>query len=490
MLIHQTQALSGQIYIERQFHKAISSPIPVINPATLEEIGYIPDCREPEIELAVTSALAAQSLWQAVPAKTRGDTIRACGEVLSAHKEELARLMSYETGKALRTECQVEVQALADIFNFYGGLALELKGETIPYDPKILAYTVREPIGIVGAIIPWNVPLMLMATKIAPALVAGNAVILKPSPEATFCVLRAVELMHRVLPKGILNVITGGAEGGRLLVRHPKIHKVSFTGSVESGRSVYQNAAEKIIPATLELGGKSPLIICQDADLDAAVECAFNGMRFTRQGQSCSAASRLLLHESIHDAFIQKLLKLLKTKKIGDPLDESTDIGTLISQRQFDKVTHYLELAQKDPSLTIHRVNDLPTTVPFDKGLFIKPTLISGISNDHRICQEEIFGPIAAVLKWTTLEEALAIANDTSFGLAAGIWTKNLSTALQATQKLDAGFVQVNQYMVFRPSLPFGGFKNSGLGKEASLDVMLHHYTKEKTILINTNCFS
>lgn len=486
MLLTQTQALSGQIYIDGQLHQVTpSASLAVLNPATLEEIGYIADCREREIELAVASGITAQALWKEVPAQERGRMLRECGQILNAHQEELAHLMSYETGKALRTESRVELQALSDIFSFYGGLALELKGETIPYHPKILAYTVREPIGLVAAIIPWNVPLMLMATKIVPALVAGNTVILKPSPEATFAVMRAVELMHSVLPKGILNVITGSAETGRLLVRHPKIQKVSFTGSVESGRSVYQNAAEKIIPATLELGGKSPLIICQDADLDAAVQCAFDGMRFTRQGQSCSAASRLLLHEDIHDEFIKKLLALLKTKKIGDPLDESTDIGTLISKRQFDKVLHYIELARQDPSLTIHQVHDLPRKSPFDKGLFIRPTLISGIKNDHPICQEEIFGPLAAILKWSRLEEALEMANDTTFGLAAGIWTRDLGVALQATKRLDAGFVQVNQYMVFRPSLPFGGFKNSGLGKEASLDTMLQHYTKEKTILIS-----
>lgn len=474
------------MFLEGEFYKASTQePLSVYTPSTLACIGTIPNCGPEEIELAVASATRAQLKWRETQAQERGRLIRACGDILTTHAEELAALMTYETGKAIRTESRVELRALADIFNFYGGLALELKGDTIPYHPNMLTYTLREPIGVVGAIIPWNVPLMLMATKVAPALVAGNAVVLKPSPEATFCVLKAVELMHQVLPKGVLNVVTGGAETGRVLVKHPKIQKVAFTGSVESGRSVYQSAAEKIIPTTLELGGKSPLIICADANIEAAVQCAYEGMRFTRQGQSCSAASRLLLHADIHDAFVDQLLECLRLKKIGDPSDESTDIGTLISKKQFEKVSNFIQLAKEDPRLTVHQVNTLPAEEPFSKGLFIQPTVITGITNDHPICQQEIFGPVVAVLKWHDLEEALRIANDTEFGLAAGIWTRDLATALQATKKLDAGFVQVNQYMVFRPSLPFGGYKNSGLGKEASLDAMRQQYTKEKTVLIN-----
>lgn len=296
-------------------------------------------------------------------------------------------------------------------------------------------------------------------------------------------VLRAAQLLGAILPKGVLNVVTGdGPLTGEALVRHPDIAKVTFTGSVESGRRVNKNAAEKIIPVTLELGGKSPLIIYPDADLDRAVQDVVTGMRFTRQGQSCSASSRVFVHEALHDAFIQCVKQLLEKMVIGDPLDSNTDIGTLISGRQFDKVQSFLKLAKADPKLQIHQVGHLPENTP---GLFLLPTLISGISNDHPLCQQEIFGPVMCVLSWNNEHDVIEQANATEYGLAAGVWTKDISKALQTVKKLNAGFVQVNQYMVFRPSLAFGGFKHSGLGKEASENAMIEHFTKEKLILIN-----
>ncbi|MBS0236056.1 MAG: aldehyde dehydrogenase family protein [Proteobacteria bacterium] len=481
------ERLSGSIFIGGELQKVNNrEQMQVHNPATMKIIGHIPACEEQEVEAAAASAAAAKAPWANTPAAKRGGLLQACARIISDHAEELAMIMSYETGKALRTESRVELGVVGDIFSFYGGLALELKGDTIPFSPDMLTFTLREPIGVVGAIIPWNVPLMLMATKVAPALAAGNTVVLKPSPEATFCVLRAVELLHKILPAGVLNVITGGAASGSSLVAHPHVEKIAFTGSVDTGRKVYQTAANKIIPVTLELGGKSPMIICADADLDLAVKSVFEGMRFTRQGQSCSASSRLLVHADLHDSFVAKLLAHIDTMIMGDPMDEQTDIGTIISERQFDTVQSFLKIAEADPDLKVHYATKMPTEAHLARGLFTRPAIITGLHNDHVICQKEIFGPVAAIVKWREFDEAIQIANSTEFGLAAGIWTRDLPRALQAVKRLEAGFVQVNQYIVFRPSLPFGGYKNSGLGKEASLNSMLEQYTKEKTVIINT----
>lgn len=478
--------LSNQILIGGKVGASISSAtLPVINPATMEQIGSIALCDNHDIDSAVMAAEEAFKTWRKLKAQERGALVARCGQILQEHAEELASIMSLETGKAIRTESMVELGVIADTFTFYSGLALELKGDTIPFDPNMLTYTIREPYGVVAAIVPWNVPLLLMSMKIAPALVAGNTVVFKASPEASFCMLRAAELMNKVLPKGVLNVVTGGAETGKLLVAHKGVKKVSFTGSVESGRSVYKSVAEKLVPVTLELGGKSPFIICEDADLDKAVMSAYEGMRFTRQGQSCSAASRLLVHESVHDEFVHKLMAILDQKVVGDPMNVKTDIGTVISKAQFEKVQRFVQLAEDDESLTVHYGSKLPDDPRLKDGLFLRPMVITGLKNDHEICRKEIFGPIASVIKWSKFEEALEMANDTEFGLAAGIWTREISRALRAAHSLDAGFVQVNQYIVFRPSLQFGGFKSSGIGSEASLKSMLEGYTKEKTVIIN-----
>lgn len=487
-LIQIIESLSSKIIINGQLTVVKSNQhYSVINPASSMAIGKLAICTIKEMNTATDSAKLAQVSWAKMPASKRGQLIQKCAQIISENASLLAQIMSLETGKAFKTESIVEANLVADIFQYYAGLALELKGQTIPYDPNILTFTLREPLGVVGAIIPWNVPLMLMATKIAPALVAGNAVVLKPSPEASFCVLKAVELMNTILPPGVLNVVTGDGSTGQALVNHPEIKKITFTGSVESGRSVYQAAAQKIIPVTLELGGKSPIIVCEDADIDKTAMRIIEGMRFTRQGQSCTAASRILVHKKIAKQLVESVVAKLNKLKIGDPFDNATDIGTIISQRQFDKIRAFLNLAEMDSTLTIHYASSLPTEEYLKQGLFLRPCLITGIKNDHELCQKEIFGPVTTIIEWEHFEEAIKIANDTEFGLAAGIFTKDISKALQAVHQFEAGFVQVNQYQVFRPSMPFGGFKHSGIGKEASANAMIEHFTREKTVLINMN---
>jgi aldehyde dehydrogenase (NAD+) len=458
----------------------------VHNPATMHVIGQAAEGDAEDVDRAVLSAVKAQKAWGERSARDRGKLVAACGRLLEARVEELARLVALETGKALRTESRVEAGVLADIFVFFGGLGSELKGETVPFRPDVLTFTLREPVGVVAAIIPWNAPLLLMALKIAPALVAGNAVVVKSAEEAPLAVLRVCQLLQEVLPPGVFNLLSGDGPGcGAPLCNHPKVNKITFTGSVPTGKIVAHAAAEKLIPVTLELGGKSPMIVMADADLDRAVEGAVSGMRFTRQGQSCTAASRMLVHASILDEFVSRLKARVDRMVMGDPLDERTDIGTVISPQQFATVQRYIGLGKALPGAVAHECAQLPVDPRLQGGLYVRPVVFTGLSPDSAIVREEIFGPVTAVLPFETYEEAIALANDSDYGLAATIWTRDLYTAMNAVHRLQAGFVQVNQNLVVQSALSYGGIKSSGLGKEASLAAMLAHFTHEKTVLIS-----
>ncbi len=479
--------LSNKLLIDGQLKAAVSGrSFGVVNPATAQTIAEAAEADAEDVDIAVKAASRAQKEWKKVHPRERGRLVGECGRLLNEHIEELARLVALETGKALRTESRVEAGVLADIFVFFGGLGGEIKGETVPFKTDSITITQREPLGVVGAIIPWNVPLLLMALKIAPAMVAGNAVVVKSAEEAPLTVLRACQIMNQVLPPGVLNILSGDGPGaGAPLVAHKGVNKVTFTGSVETGRIVYKAAAEKLIPVTLELGGKSPMIVMGDADLEKAVAGAVIGMRFTRQGQSCTAASRIFVHESIHDAFLDKLKAKVDAMVMGDPLDERTDIGAIISTQQFDKVASYIKLGEATSGAEAHRCSAMPSDPRLAKGLFVRPVIFTGLSNDSRICREEIFGPVTALVKFSNYEDAIAQANDTEYGLAATIWTRDLKTALDATQRLEAGVVQVNQNMVVQANMSYGGVKSSGLGKEASLESMLEHFMSKKTIILN-----
>ncbi|HVJ54798.1 MAG TPA: aldehyde dehydrogenase family protein [Aliidongia sp.] len=479
--------LSNRLLIDGALRPAVSGrSFGVINPATAQTIAEAAEAGAEDVDIAVKAATRAQKEWRKLHPRERGRLVGECGRLLNEHIEELARLVALETGKALRTESRVEAGVLADIFVFFGGLGGEIKGESVPFKTDSITFTQHEPLGVVGAIIPWNVPLLLMALKIAPAMVAGNAVIVKSAEEAPLTVLRACQIMNQVLPAGVLNILSGDGPGaGAPLVEHKGVNKVTFTGSVETGRIVYKAAAEKLIPVTLELGGKSPMIVMGDADLEKAVGGAVVGMRFTRQGQSCTAASRIFVHESIHDVFLDKLKAKVDAMVMGDPLDERTDIGAIISTQQFDKVASYIKIGEASAGAEAHRCSAMPSDPKLAKGLFVRPVIFTGVSNDSRICREEIFGPVTALIKFSDYEDAIAQANDTEYGLAATIWTRDLKTALDATQRLEAGVVQVNQNMVVQANMSYGGVKTSGLGKEASLESMLEHFTHKKTIILN-----
>jgi acyl-CoA reductase-like NAD-dependent aldehyde dehydrogenase len=481
------QRLSGYVLVDGALTHTVSGrEFDLHDPSTRELICSVADADASDVEIAVAAARAAQPAWAKLPARDRGKLLIEGSRVLAEHAEELALLLALESGKALRTECRSEAANLADVLQFFGGLASELKGETVPLRPGVLAYTQREPLGVVAAVLPWNVPLMLMAIKIAPALVAGNTVIVKSAEETPLAVLRAAELLNGVLPAGVLNVLSGDGPGcGARLVAHPQVAKITFTGSVETGKSIYKAAAAKLVPVTLELGGKSPMIVLSDADLDKAVAGALVAMRFTRQGQSCTAASRILVHRSLHDEFVDKLQSAVNEFVIGDPLDEATDIGTIISEPQRDKVLDYIEQGRGAAGATAHECGHLPPDGALAHGFFVRPVIFTGIDNTHPVAREEIFGPVTCVMPFDTFEEAIAIANDSDFGLAASVWTRDIKTALVAVDALQAGFVQVNQAQVAPLNISYGGYKQSGLGRELTLESMLEHFTVRKSVVLN-----
>jgi acyl-CoA reductase-like NAD-dependent aldehyde dehydrogenase len=467
-------------------HVATQTGIAVLNPATGAELGQAAASGAEETNAAIAAAKAAGAGWAATPARARGKMVAAAGRAIAAEGETIARVLALETGKAIRTECRGELTVAADLLEFYGGLASELKGETVPFNPRILTMTTREPLGVVAAILPWNVPLVLMMLKIAPALVAGNTVVVKASEEAPFATFAAAEILMKHLPDGVLNVINGtGAACGSVLTAHKDVAKVTFTGSEAVGQMVYEAGAKNIIPVSLELGGKSPMIICADADLKKTVTGAVNGMRFTRQGQSCTAASRIYVHDAVFDDFMRALQDTLNKLVIGDPMDEGTDIGTIISAKQAKVIRDYVTLAEQTEGAEVIRCSALPSDATLSPDLFMQPTLLLNLPEDHPCVQNEIFGPVAVIQRWSDYDDVIEKANATHYGLAATIWTASLSTALDATSRLNSGYVQVNQNLTIQPNVSYGGFGRSGLGKEASLEAMLEHFTRKKTIVLN-----
>lgn len=481
------RALSGAHLIGGRLVPAGSGgTFAVVNPATGAEIGRAAEGDAADVDAAVRDAARAQKEWARVPARRRGALVASAGALVRAHVEELGRLIALETGKALRTESRVEAGTVADVLEFFGGLGGELKGESVPFAPDVLSVTVREPLGVVGAIIPWNVPMLLMALKIAPALVAGNTVVVKSAEEAPLAVLRLCELLNRVLPPGCFNMLSGqGPECGAPLVAHPLVRKVTFTGSVETGRIVYRAAAEKLIPVTLELGGKSPMIVFADCDFEKTVAGALTSMRFTRQGQSCTAASRIYVERPLLARFVDEMARRVDALVMGDPLDEATDIGTIISRGQYDKVRGFLEEGMGTDGARGRACSAMPDDPALAEGLFLRPHIFTDLPPDSRLVREEIFGPVTCVFPFDDPEEVLALANDSEYGLAASVWTNDLKVALGLAHRLEAGLVQVNQNLVVQANLSYGGVKASGLGKEASLEAMLEHFTHKKTIMVN-----
>ncbi|MBY0318035.1 MAG: aldehyde dehydrogenase family protein [Reyranella sp.] len=465
---------------------ASGARLTVENPAKKKPIAEVPRGNADDVDRAVGAATKAYAEWRKVPPRERGKALLKIAEALQARAEEMARTIALETGNALRTQARGEANMTADIFRYFGGLGSELKGETIPLGEHVLSYTRREPLGVVGAIIPWNAPVMLAALKIAPALCAGNTMVMKAAEDAPIGVLLLAEICQQFLPPGVLNLLTGlGQEAGEPLLNHPGIRKLSFTGSTEVGKIVMRAAAERIVPVSLELGGKSPSIVYPDADEDWAVDGIIAAMRFTRQSQSCTAGSRMFLHEDIFDSFLAKLEKKTTSLKIGDPLDEKTDIGTIINNKQFTKVCKYVDegLKRSDAKLVFGGLP--PKSGPLSEGYYAVPTVFADRSNDWRLAREEIFGPVLVAIRWSDEAEAIRMANDSHYGLAAYVWTHDIGTGLRTAHAIESGWVQVNQGLGQVPGMSYGGFKQSGIGREFSLEGMLDSFTQRKNVTVN-----
>ncbi len=459
--------------------------IDVENPANRTVIASVPRATAADVDRAVAAAVRAFPLWKRTTTKERSERLLAISVSLSEVTEEIARITATETGNALRTQARPEANLAVDLFRYFGGVVGELKGETIPLEPGLLSYSIHEPLGVIGGIIPWNSPIMLGAVKIAMALATGNTMVLKAAEDAPLAVLRMAQVIDEHLPEGVLNVITGyGLECGSPLVRHPSIAKASFTGSTEVGKDVFRACADRILPLSLELGGKSPSIVFPDADEESVAAGVVTGMRFTRQGQSCTAGSRLFLHESIYDSFLGKVVRQLSSLKVGDPVQEETDMGAIINRRQFDKVCDFLREGLGSGADAI--IGGLPPEEgPLSEGYFLTPTVLTGLDGGSRLVNEEIFGPVLTVLPWRDEAEVVRRANDSRYGLAAYVWTHDIGAALRTAHAVESGWVQVNRGAGQLPGMTYGGFKESGMGAEFSLEAAKEGFTQRKSITVS-----
>ena len=482
-----TTVIRKQLFINGQWRDAASgTTIDVVNPATEEVVATVASAEKDDVDAAVAAARGAlDGPWGKLSARDRGRLLWKLGEKLMEKADEIARLETLHNGKPIFESRQIEIPAAAECFQYYAGWADKIHGETIPVKGNYLTYTLREPVGVVAAIVPWNFPLLLTSWKVAPALACGNTIIVKPASQTPLTALALAELAQEVgIPPGVINVITGpGSKVGQMIVDHPGIDKIAFTGDTSTGKQIMRGSADTLKHITLELGGKSPNIVFPDADLDAAIRGATTGI-FYGKGEVCAAGSRLLVDKTIKDEFVDKVAARAKKMVPGDPMDPKTRLGAISSKKQLETDLRYIEIAKKEGATLV--AGGARADIGTGKGYFLQPTVFADVAPDMTIAREEIFGPVLATIEFADVDEAIARANATSYGLAAAVWTRDIKKAHHVARRLQAGTVWINTYNVYDTAAPFGGYKQSGFGREMSIHA-LQHYTQVKSVWVDLN---
>ena len=452
-------------------------------PANGEKLSTIADASKEDVDAAVDAAWKAFESWSKTDKAERAIILNKVADVIEANAEKFALLETLDNGKPIRETRAIDVAYSIDHFRYFAGVLLADTGEADMLPGNMMSLVLHEPIGVVGQIVPWNFPFLMAAWKLAPALAAGDCIVFKPSSTTSLSVLTLVKLIGHLLPPGVLNVVTGGgSRAGQYMLDHPGFRKLAFTGSTEVGLDVAKAAADKLIPSTLELGGKSANIFFEDCDWDRALDGLQLGILFN-QGQVCCAGSRVFVQESIYDKFVDAAVKAFNNITVGDPLDPNTQMGSQVDQGQLRKIMSYVELA-KEEGATIACGGEPCKDGACANGAFMKPTLIVNANNNMRVAQEEIFGPVAVVIKFKTEEEVIAMANDSVYGLGGAVWTRDLNRAIRVSRGVETGRMWVNTYNQIPAGAPFGGYKHSGIGRETH-KVILSHYTQQKNIMIN-----
>ncbi len=475
-----------QMYINGEWTDAENgATFTSVNPATGETWAEVPEASERDVNRAVEAAHRAfkDGPWSKLTPTARGKMLRRLADVLATHSETLGRCETIDTGKLFK-ETRWQANYISDFFHYYAGLADKVSGETLPIDkPDMLTITLREPLGVVAAVVPWNSQLFLVAVKIGPALAAGNTVVLKASEHASAPMLEFAKVFEEAgFPPGVINIVTGHGEPcGRALTSHPLVDRISFTGGPNTAKHVIRNSAENFAQVSLELGGKSPVIVFDDADLESAVNGILLSI-FSASGQSCVAGSRLLLQDSIKEEVLARVVEKAKKIRIGDPLDDNSQMGPLATEAQLTNIQSTLVDASANGANVLYG-GARPSGL--DTGWYIEPTIVDCPSQEIGVVRNELFGPVVSALAFRSEEEALSMANDTNFGLASGIFTRDVGRALRVSGAIRAGIVWVNTYRVVSPIAPFGGFKESGFGRESGMEA-IYDYTRPKTVWLNT----